>query len=168
MLEKNDRFGFIIADGNGCLFGALQGNTKTILEDFSVDLPRKHGRGGQSKNRFERIRTEKRHNYLREISEAAVDNFITDDLPNIRGLIIAGSAEIKNDLMKSDLFDKRLMPVIFKVLDIGYGGENGFNQTIQLCSEDLKSVKFLQEKKSLTRILFRNFKKFWQIYFFFQ
>ena len=34
-------------DGNGTLFGNVQGNSREIIHKFSVDLPKKHGRGGQ-------------------------------------------------------------------------------------------------------------------------
>jgi len=151
LLEDNDRFGFIIMDGNGSLFGTLQGNTRNTMLKFSVDLPKKHGRGGQSANRFARIRTERRHNYVRKVAEGATACFITNDRPNVKGLILAGSAEFKNDLQKSDLFDPRLQPVVLKIVDISYGGENGFNQAIELSSDTLKSVKFIHEKKVIGR-----------------
>lgn len=147
LLEDNDKFGFLIMDGNGSLFGTLQGNTRTIVLKFTVELPKKHGRGGQSANRFARIRTERRHNYVRKVAESATACFITNDRPNIKGLILAGSAEFKNDLQKSDLFDPRLQPVVLKLVDISYGGENGFNQAIELTSDTLRSVKFVHEKK---------------------
>ncbi len=35
------------------------GNTRSVLYKFSVDLPKKHGRGGQSALRFARLRLEK-------------------------------------------------------------------------------------------------------------
>ena len=47
LLESDDKFGFIVMDGNGTLFGTLRGNTREVLHKFSVDLPKKHGRGGQ-------------------------------------------------------------------------------------------------------------------------
>lgn len=37
-----------------------------------MDLPKKHGRGGQSALRFARLRMEKRHNYVRKVAELAV------------------------------------------------------------------------------------------------
>ncbi len=37
------KFGFIVMDGNGSLFGTLQGNTREVLHKFSVELPKKHG-----------------------------------------------------------------------------------------------------------------------------
>lgn len=149
MLLPKDLFGFIVADGNGALFGTLRGNLKTTLESFTVDLPRKHGRGGQSSNRFERIRTEKRHNFLREVAEATIDNFITNNMPNVKCLVIAGSAEIKNDLLKSDLFDKRLRSIQIEVVDIMYGGELGFQEAIEKASGFLSGVRLVDEKKVL-------------------
>ena len=35
-----NRFGFIVMDGNGALFGTLQGNTRDVLHKFTVDLPK--------------------------------------------------------------------------------------------------------------------------------
>ncbi|CAK7909926.1 eukaryotic peptide chain release factor subunit 1 [[Candida] anglica] len=149
LLENDDRFGFIIMDGNGALFGAVSGNTREVLHKFTVDLPKKHGRGGQSAMRFSRLREEKRHNYVRKVAEVAVQNFITADKVNCKGLILAGSADFKTELSKSDLFDNRLQAKVIKIVDVSYGGENGFNQAIELSAETLANVKFVQEKKLL-------------------
>jgi len=151
LLESDQKFGFIIMDGNGALFGTLSGNTRDVVHKFSVDLPKKHGRGGQSALRFARLREEKRHNYVRKVAELAVQNYITNDKVNVVGLILAGSADFKNDLNQSDLFDQRLQGKVIKVVDVSYGGENGFNQAIELSSETLSNVKFIQEKKLINR-----------------
>ena len=75
-------------DGNGCLFGTLAGSTRDIMHKLSVDLPKKHGRGGQSALRFSRLRVEARHNYVRKIAELAVTFFITNDKVNVTGMRI--------------------------------------------------------------------------------
>jgi peptide chain release factor subunit 1 len=147
LLESDQKFGFIIMDGNGALFGTLSGNTRDVVHKFSVDLPKKHGRGGQSALRFARLREEKRHNYVRKVAELAVQNFITNDKVNVAGIILAGSADFKNDLNQSDMFDNRLQSKVIKVVDVSYGGENGFNHAIELSAETLSNVKFIQEKK---------------------
>ena len=138
-------------DGNGALFGTLSGNTRDVVHKFSVDLPKKHGRGGQSALRFARLREEKRHNYVRKVAELAVQNYITADKVNVAGIVLAGSADFKNDLNQSDLFDNRLQSKVIKVVDVSYGGENGFNQAIDLASETLSNVKFIQEKRLINR-----------------
>ncbi|KAK7572044.1 hypothetical protein V9T40_014516 [Parthenolecanium corni] len=151
LLADDNKFGFIVMDGNGALFGTLQGNTRDVLHKFTVDLPKKHGRGGQSALRFARLRMEKRHNYVRKVAEVATQLFVSNDKPNIAGLILAGSADFKTELSQSDMFDPRLQAKVIKLVDVSYGGENGFNQAIELASESLQNVKFIQEKKLIGR-----------------
>lgn len=151
LLESDDKFGFIVMDGNGSLFGTLSGNTRDVLHKFSVDLPKKHGRGGQSALRFARLRMEKRHNYVRKVAELATQFFVTDDKPNVMGLVLAGSADFKTELQTSDMFDNRLSAKVMATVDVSYGGENGFNQAIELASETLGNVKFIQEKKLIAK-----------------
>ena len=38
-----------------------------------------------------------------------------------------------------------------KTVDVSYGGENGFNQAIELSAETLSNVKFVQEKKLISK-----------------
>ncbi|KAI9230298.1 MAG: peptide chain release factor eRF1/aRF1 [Piptocephalis tieghemiana] len=151
LLESDSKFGFIVMDGNGTLFGTLAGNTREVLHKLTVELPKKHGRGGQSALRFARLREEKRHNYVRKVAEIAVQLFITNDKVNVSGLVLAGSADFKTELGQSDLFDQRLAAKIIKTVDVSYGGENGFNQAIELSSEVLSNVKFIQEKKLISK-----------------
>ncbi|KAF8919152.1 peptide chain release factor eRF1/aRF1 [Mucidula mucida] len=151
LLESDSRFGFIVMDGNGTLFGTLAGNTREVIHKFTVDLPKKHGRGGQSALRFSRLRDEKRHNYVRKVAEHAVQHFITNDKVNVTGLVLAGSADFKTELSQSDMFDGRLAAKVIKVVDVSYGGENGFNQAIELAAESLANVKFVQEKRLIQK-----------------
>ncbi|KAM9958921.1 hypothetical protein ACTFIW_012511 [Dictyostelium discoideum] len=151
LLESDEKFGFIVVDGNGALFGLLCGSTRTVLHKITVDLPKKHGRGGQSALRFARLRMEKRHNYVRKVSELATQFYVTNDKPNVSGLILAGSADFKTELGTSDMFDQRLREKIIKIVDVSYGGDNGFNQAIELSGEVLSSVKFIQEKKLISQ-----------------
>eukprot|EP01041_Mallomonas_annulata_P001433 gene1433-2759_t len=151
LLEDDDKFGFIVMDGNGCLYGTLQGNTREVLHKFTVDLPKKHGRGGQSALRFARLRLEKRHNYVRKCAEMAVNFFITDNKCNVQGLVLAGSADFKVDLFQSDMFDPRLVKAVIKTVDVSYGMDPGFNQAIELSAESLANVKLVQEKKLLQK-----------------
>jgi len=146
LLEDDSIFGFIIMDGNGCLYGTVSGNARRILHKFGVELPKKHGRGGQSAVRFARLRKEARHNYVRKCAELATQNFISQDRPTVEGLVLAGSAAFKNELNGSELFDQRLKAIVLKIVDVSYGGENGFNQAIELSAESLADIQFVTEK----------------------
>jgi peptide chain release factor subunit 1 len=154
LLMDDEAFGFIIMDGNGSLYGTVQGSNREILHKFSVDLPKKHGRGGQSALRFARLRLEKRHNYVRKVAELATQLFVPDgQRPNIQGLVLAGSADFKSELMRSDLFDPRLSKIVIKLVDVSYGGEQGFNQAIESSADTLTNVKLMKEKKLLQQYM---------------
>jgi peptide chain release factor subunit 1 len=154
LLMDDEAFGFIIMDGNGSLYGTVQGSNREILHKFSVDLPKKHGRGGQSALRFARLRLEKRHNYVRKVAELATQLYVPDgQRPNIQGLVLAGSADFKSELMRSDLFDPRLSKIVIKLVDVSYGGEQGFNQAIESSADTLINVKLMKEKKLLQQYM---------------
>jgi len=70
------------------LFLAQSGNTHEVLHKFTVDLPKKHGRG-QSALRFARLRMEKCHNYVRKTAELATQFFISPatSQPNVAGVL---------------------------------------------------------------------------------
>ncbi len=149
LTSNEKRIGFIIVDGKGALFAALQNNSREILAKYTVDLPRKHGRGGQSSNRFANIREEKRHNYLHKLAETAVACFIEKDKINVAGLILGGCAELKQELGESNLLDPRIKAKILKYVDLSYGMELGLNAAINQSLECLRGSDFIIEKETL-------------------
>lgn len=149
MLKDEESFGFIVVDGNGALFAKLSGNTPTVLYKFSVDLPNQHRRGGFSANRFSRGREIARHNYLRKVAEKASDYFLSDNVVNVQGIVLAGSADFKSDLHGSDLFDPRLKEKVLKVVNCEDGQEKGLDQAITGAQDALGGVKLVREKKLL-------------------
>lgn len=54
---------------------------------------------------------------------------------------------LKPSLLRLFLCLQRLQTKVIKIVDVSYGGENGFNQAIELASDALANVKFIQEKK---------------------
>jgi len=59
-----------------------------------------------------------------------VQAFISDNKCIVTGIVLAGSAEFKNDLNKTDMFDPRLQTKVVNIVDVSYGFENGLNQAI--------------------------------------
>lgn len=55
------------------------------------------------------------------------------------------------------IFFQRLQAKVIKLVDVSYGGENGFNQAIELAAESLQNVKFIQEKKLIGKYLYINY-----------
>lgn len=143
LFEDELKYGFVVMDGHSTVFATLQGNLKTILQQISVDLPKKHGRGGQSSVRFARLRVEKRNAYVKKVGEIITGLFLTNNVMNVEGLILAGQSDLKNEL--TQVLDSRIK--VIKIVDTNYGGEDGLNQAIELCEDVLKDVKLSKEKK---------------------
>ena len=55
--------------------------------------------------------------------------------------------------MRSDLFDPRLVKIVIKMVDVSYGGEQGFNQAIEQSADTLINVKLMKEKKLLQQYM---------------
>ncbi|WUR03443.1 eukaryotic peptide chain release factor subunit 1 (ETF1) [Vairimorpha necatrix] len=145
LFEDEFKFGVVVIDGQTTLFATLQGNVKTILQQIHVELPKKHGRGGQSSVRFARLRVEKRFAYIKKVSEIITNLYLTNNVSNVEGLILAGQSDLKNELAR--ILDPRVK--VIKTVDTNYGGESGLNQAIELCEDVLKDVKLSKEKKIL-------------------
>jgi peptide chain release factor subunit 1 len=105
---------------------------RKILHKFSVELPNKQGRGGQSANRLARIRDEKCTIFVRKVAEMATQCFITNDVINVRGLINAGCANYKTRLVESNLFDQRLRSSVISIIDVAYSGFSAFKESSAL------------------------------------
>jgi len=153
MLDDSDKYGFLIIDGNGALFAVVQGNSFSVLHKLQVSLPKKHRNGGQSSVRFARLRMEARHNYLTKVAELSVKHFInsTTSRPNVKGIVLAGSADFKTQLSTSNFLDGRLQSIIVSIVDVAYGFTQGLQQAIELSSECLKGVSLVQQNKILSK-----------------
>jgi peptide chain release factor subunit 1 len=154
-LEDNARFGIILVDGSGCSLHVICGDNRDTLIKWDVSLPKKHGRGGQSHDRFRRIREEKRDWYVKDVIEAAIKHFIdpASNKVNVEGIVVAGFGDLKREFVKSQYLDKRIQAKVIKVLDIQYNGDTGLNETLQLASDVLKGVKLVREKELLSKFM---------------
>lgn len=110
LLESDGKFGFIIVDGNGSLFGTVSGDTREVLHELhTVDLP---SRRRQCARRCARLRLEKLHKHMRTTAELATQFYIdsaTSEL-NVSGLVLAGPDVFKTEFSQPDMFDPRCEP----------------------------------------------------------
>ncbi|GAU26433.1 hypothetical protein TSUD_293980 [Trifolium subterraneum] len=147
--KSEDKFGFIVINRNGTVFGTLKGNTREVLYKLHVDL--RDGRGREPVLLFSRARMEKRLNHVKKTAELATLLYINPatSQPNVSGLILAGPDDYyKTALIESDMFNPLLKANILGVVDVSksYVGDYGFNEAIELSSEILSKAKFTQEK----------------------
>ena len=89
-----------------------------LLKSDEQRLQNKHRRGGQSSVRFEHIRVEKRNIYTKQIAELVVKTFMVNNNTEctVEGLVIAGPADIKKEVMEQDIFHQYFSKNIIKIM----------------------------------------------------
>ena len=134
---NNEITGYIVIDGNGCLFGIKTGNISHVVHKFCVDLPKTMGRGGEAfRRRLYIIIINKkikyiRNEYFRKIAEKAFNIFICNGKVNVSNIVLAGTADYKQLLLCSDLLDNRIVEKISKMVDVPYGMDYGFSWSLR-------------------------------------
>ena len=104
---SDDTLGFIFINNNVALFGTLSGNTKKLLHKFTIN-PKKN---------------KPRDYYVNKTSDLATQFFIDPSTgqPNVSGLVLAGSTDLKTELSRPDSFDQSLQDKVLNVLDANFG-----------------------------------------------
>jgi len=99
LLDKHDQHGLIIITGSETLFYHINQRDEKLLARITANLPSNHSMGGQSQNRIQRLRDEKIHYYLTKIGEKAIELFTENNLMIVKKVIIAGNAQLKDQLI---------------------------------------------------------------------
>jgi peptide chain release factor subunit 1 len=89
---------------------------------------------------------EARHNYLTKVNELAMQHL----LPlRLKGLIVAGSASLKNELV----LDPPLQSIVLKVVDVEYGGLRGFHEAIDAVRDLLAHAPIVRERALISQFM---------------
>ena len=87
--------------------------------------------------------------YLSKICERAKQVFIEKDRVNVSGIIVAGLAELKTELVADKMFDPRLKAKVLRTVDISYGSDRGLHEAIVLAEDILADAMLTKERKLL-------------------
>ena len=152
LLTEDKSFAFIIFGGEEFLLATLCGNTRSLIDDESTTLPSKTRRGGQSSARYGRLRDQAKNEWVKTICERLKRDMVDSGLiAKVQGIVLAGSADIKADLLQHAELPPAIKGKIIAVVDVAYGGKQGLHEAITLTKDKLSGVKFIQEREILSR-----------------
>jgi peptide chain release factor subunit 1 len=119
------------------------------------DLPRKHNKGGQSSNRFARLRVEKRDAYTKKLAEKLTSAYIDPETHkvNVESIVFAGFGDVKSHLAKCDELDPRIAKKIAKLVDIQYGGDAGLSEALSRANEFLQELQSSSERNVVSSFM---------------
>src|SRR6266850_7631803 len=152
MLVDRDLYGVLILDRKEATAALLHGKRIEILwgpEESGVQS--KHGRGGQSQRRFERIIEDQAHQWFVKVGEKANEVFLNRP---ITALLIGGPGPTKEYFMTEGYIHHELQKIVHKQLfDVGYTDETGVKELLEKAENELANLDLVKEKRAMRRFM---------------
>lgn len=151
MLQIKENVGVLVMDRREATLATLRGKHIEIVRRLTSGVPGKHGKGGQSARRFERLIEIAAHEYAKRVAEAANDIF--SQIPDLRAILVGGPGRTKDEFLKSELLHDGIKRKIAGVLDTGYTDEQGIKEVVNKSGEVLADLDILKEKSLIQRFM---------------
>ena len=151
MLIEKEIYGLLLLDRRECTIGILKGNHIELLKYMTSQVPGKHGRGGQSQRRFERLTEIAAHEWFVKCGETASEIFKQEE--NIKGIFVGGPGPTKQYFVEENYLHYEIQDKIVDTFDTGYTDEYGLRELVNAASDTMTSLKISSEKKIMKRFL---------------
>lgn len=151
MMVEKEIYGLFLIDRRECTIGILKGNRIILLKYMTSQVPGKHGRGGQSQRRFERLTEIAAHEWFVKCGEEASAIFQQEE--NIQGILIGGPGPTKQYFVEEKYLHYEIQEKIIDTFDTGYTDEFGLRELVSSASETMTTLKVSSEKKLMKRFL---------------
>jgi len=147
-----DAYGLIVLDRKECSMGFLRGKSIQPVFNKQSMVPSKHGRGGQSQQRFERLIEIAAHEWFTYCGEQATQLFLNAD---IKALLLGGPGPTKEFFAREDYLHhelkKKLHPQFF---DTGYTDDDqGLKEMVEAASSAITGIGMVEDRRLMQRFL---------------
>ncbi len=150
MLEHKDSYGLIVIDRGEATIGLLHGKRIVPVKNIPSLVPSKHGRGGQSARRFERLIEIAAHEFYKKVADIANESFVSNK--DIKGVLIGGPGPTKEFFVKGEYLHYELQQKIIDTFDTGYTVEYGLRELVENAREALRGLDLMREKDLMKRL----------------
>lgn len=151
MLAEKEIYGLLLIDRRECTIGMLNGKRIELLNYMTSRVPGKHGRGGQSQRRFERLIEIAAHEWFVKCGEKASEIF--RDRTDIKGIFVGGPGPTKRYFVDNNYLHYNVQNKIIDVFDNGYTDESGLKELVSVASETMTNLKISKEKSLMKKFL---------------
>jgi len=153
MVHEPDVWGLIVMDRAEVTLGLLRGKRVEPLRNRSSLVPSKHGRGGQSQHRFERMIEHAAHEFFVKIAEMASELFLPRK-DQLKGILLGGPGATKEYFYKEGYLQYELQQkVVQPLFDTGYTDEYGLRELVEKATQTLHGLELTEEKRLIQRLL---------------
>jgi len=146
MLGDKGLFGLIVLDRREANVGWLKGKRVEPVKSASSLVPGKQRKGGQSAQRFARLRLEAIDNFYQEVAGMADDLFVKER-HEMDGILVGGPSPTKDEFLDGDYLHHELQDLVLGKFDVAYTDESGLYDLVDAASEVLAEHEVLQDKQ---------------------
>jgi peptide chain release factor subunit 1 len=151
MIVEEELYGLIAVDRSEATLGLLRGKRIELIKNIPSRVPSKHGRGGQSQRRFERLIEIAAHEFFTKVGDLANEAFV--DMKELKGILVGGPGATKDFFIEKDYLHHELKKKIIDTYDIGYTNEYGLSELVEKAADTLSDIELMREKKLMNRFL---------------
>jgi len=144
MLETEEVYGLLIIERNEASIGILDGRHIKLLQNMTSGIPGKTRAGGQSAQRFARIRESAAKEFFKRVAEAMKKHFW--DNKKLKGILVGGPIPTKDEFLEQGQLVTKLKEKVIAVKDLGGTGMHGLEELVQLCEEALAEQEITKQK----------------------
>lgn len=159
MVVDDRVYGLIVADKNSAAIGYLQGNSVKTAFTLESNVPGKTRAGGQSAQRFARLRKQMLKSFLQEIADKAKSGFMDKARDGqLLGIIVGGPGFVKDKLIDDGYIHQELEDEIVAVESLNYSGEEALEELVSKAEDAIEDSQVVLEK-NLVNEFFTNLKE---------
>ncbi len=150
MVATREIYGLCVMDRREGILALLEGKSINVLAKSTSNVPGKTKAGGQSSQRFERLREGAAKEFYTRLGEHMKEQFLPR-LPEIKGIIMGGPGPTKYDFVDGQFITADVKKKIIAIKDLSYTGEFGLQELVDRAQDVLAAEAVAHEKKVMTR-----------------
>jgi peptide chain release factor subunit 1 len=157
MVKSSDTYGIIVIERGEAVIALLRGNHWEIADKVQFFVPNKHAAGGQSALRYKRQTEHLAETFYKLVAERV--NKIFNDIPNLKGIVVAGPGPTKEEFLEEDGLDYRLKDKVIAVVSACCADIGGILEAIRNAEDKLKETEYVKAKKLMEEVMYLAVKK---------
>jgi peptide chain release factor subunit 1 len=146
MLADKGLYGLIVLDRREANVGWLKGKRIEPVKSASSLVPGKQRKGGQSAQRFARLRLEAIDNFYQEVAGMANDLFVPKR-HEIDGILVGGPSPPKDEFLDGVYLHHELQDEVLGKFDVAYTDESGLKDLVDNAEDALADAEVMKDKK---------------------
>jgi len=146
MIVDDRVYGLIAVDKNEAAIGYLQGSSIKTAYTMQSEVPGKTRAGGQSAQRFERIRKQMLKTFLNDVADNAKSAFLEKAREDkLLGILVGGPGFVKDKLIE-DYIHQELNDKVVANESLNYSGEEALEELVNKAEDAIEDAEAVKEK----------------------